>query len=117
MEYNKEKYHFEIRLRVQSFKLSNLKNFIKKLEVFAAKKNIISSTINLPIEKKKMTVLKSPHVNKKAKDQFEIRFYNRLVCLKSHSFEWQFFQDLKKELPTDSIVKISFLSNLSLCSN
>jgi len=117
MEHNKEKYNFELRLRIQSFKLSSLKNFIKKLEVFAAKKKILASTINLPIEKKKMTVVKSPHVNKKAKDQFEIVFYNRLICFKNCQFKWEFFQDLKKELPNDSIVKISFLSNPPLCSS
>ena len=49
MEHNKKKHNFELRLRIQSFKLSSLKNFIKKLEVFAAKKKILASTINLPI--------------------------------------------------------------------
>lgn len=115
MEHNKEKYNFELRLRIQSFKLSSLKTFIKKLEVLAEKKKFIASTINLPIEKKKITLLKSPHVNKKAKDQFEIVFYNRLICLKTCHFEWEFFQDLKKEFPSDTVVKVSFLS--SLCSN
>jgi ribosomal protein S10 len=50
-----------------------------------------------------MTVVKSPHVNKKAKDQFEIVFYNRLICFKNCQFKWEFFQDLKKELQEHAI--------------
>jgi ribosomal protein S10 len=40
------------------------------------------SIIKLPIKIKKFTLLRSPHVNKKAREQFEIRTYKRLITLK-----------------------------------
>jgi len=41
--------------------------------------------IPLPTKKEKFTVLKSPHVNKKARDQFEIRTHKRLVDIFEHN--------------------------------
>ena len=39
----------------------------------------ISGPIPLPTKKEKFTVNKSPHVDKKSRDQFEIRTHNRLL--------------------------------------
>jgi small subunit ribosomal protein S10 len=39
----------------------------------------ISGPIPLPTKKEKYTVLRSPHVNIKARDQFEIRTHKRLI--------------------------------------
>ena len=39
----------------------------------------ISGPIPLPTEKSVYTVLRSPHVNKKSREQFEIRTHKRLV--------------------------------------
>lgn len=41
--------------------------------------------VPLPTKKEKYTVLKSPHVNKKARDQFEIRTHKRLVDIFEHN--------------------------------
>ncbi len=47
--------------------------------VFRTKKLILSyKTLYLPIKIKKKTVLKSPHVFKKAKSTYEVRFYRKL---------------------------------------
>ena len=40
---------------------------------------VVSGPIPLPTHKRIYTVLKSPHVNKKARDQFEIRTNQRLM--------------------------------------
>jgi small subunit ribosomal protein S10 len=40
---------------------------------------VISGPIPLPSEKEVFTVLKSPHVNKKAREQFQIRTHKRLI--------------------------------------
>ena len=40
------------------------------------------SIIKLPIKIQKFTLLRSPHVNKKAREQFEIRTHKRLIVLK-----------------------------------
>ena len=39
----------------------------------------IAGPIPLPVKIKKYTVLRSPHVNKKSREQFEIRCYKRLL--------------------------------------
>lgn len=39
----------------------------------------VSGPVPLPTEIKKFTVLKSPHVDKDARDQFEIRTHKRLI--------------------------------------
>ena len=40
---------------------------------------VISGPIPLPTEKEVFTVLRSPHVNKKSREQFEIRTHKRLL--------------------------------------
>ena len=40
---------------------------------------IVRGPIPLPTRMEKFTVNKSPHVNKKSRDQFEIRTHNRLL--------------------------------------
>lgn len=41
----------------------------------------IRGPIPLPVKKEKFTVLISPHVNKDARDQYEIRTHKRLVVI------------------------------------
>ena len=40
---------------------------------------VVNGPIPLPTQKKIFTVLRSPHVNKKSRDQFEIRTHKRLL--------------------------------------
>ena len=40
---------------------------------------VVTGPIPLPTHKKIFTVLRSPHVNKKSRDQFEIRTHKRLL--------------------------------------
>ncbi len=46
---------------------------------------IISGPVPLPTHKRIYTVLSSPHVNKKARDQFELNAYKRLLDIYSSS--------------------------------
>ena len=46
---------------------------------------IVSGPIPLPTHKRIYTVLKSPHVNKKAREQFELCSYKRLMDIYSSS--------------------------------
>ncbi len=41
----------------------------------------IKGPVPLPVEIKKFTVLTSPHVNKDARDQYELRTHKRLVII------------------------------------
>lgn len=44
---------------------------------------VISGPVLLPTQIKKYTVLRSPHVDKKSREQFEMRIHKRLIELKS----------------------------------
>ena len=44
---------------------------------------VISGPVLLPTNIRKYTVLRSPHVDKKSREQFEMRIHKRLVELKS----------------------------------
>ena len=46
---------------------------------------VVSGPIPLPTHKRIYTVLKSPHVNKKAREQFELNSYKRLLDIYSSS--------------------------------
>jgi small subunit ribosomal protein S10 len=61
---------------VLSFYLVFLKNSLKRL-------NIECTFTSLPIETKKITLLKSPHVHKKAREQFQIKKFTKLVTIKN----------------------------------
>ena len=40
---------------------------------------VVTGPIPLPTEKKIFTVLRSPHVNKKSREQFQLRTHKRLI--------------------------------------
>jgi small subunit ribosomal protein S10 len=46
---------------------------------------IVSGPIPLPTEKQVYTVLRSPHVNKKAREQFQLSTFKRLIDIYSNS--------------------------------
>jgi small subunit ribosomal protein S10 len=100
----------KVYIRFQTFNKKSFQTFIKNLEKFALNKKFNFSFISLPIQKKKYTVLKSPHVNKKAKDQFELKLYNGLIVLKSCILSDSIVRDIKKFFHFDSIIKISLVN-------
>ena len=52
------------------------KTIKKKLKI-----NFFTSRYQKPVKKKILTILKSPHVNKKAQEQFEYRIYKKKTSL------------------------------------
>jgi len=70
-----------IKLHLVSHKSFLLDRFIEKLlEVTNSNKESVQ-VVSLPIKRRLFTVLKSPFVNKKARDQFGIDTYRKLVIL------------------------------------
>jgi small subunit ribosomal protein S10 len=70
-------------IKVKSFNYKNIENIcnsslkeINKIEFISA------SLTRLPTRTKKITLIKSPHVHKKSREQFEIRRHSRLLYLK-----------------------------------
>ncbi|MDP2426073.1 MAG: 30S ribosomal protein S10 [Candidatus Izemoplasmatales bacterium] len=69
-----------IRIRLKSYDHRLLDQSAKKI-VDTAKKTgaLVSGPIPLPTEKEIFTVLRSPHVNKDSREQFERRTHKRLI--------------------------------------
>ena len=72
-----------IRIKLKAFEYQLLDNSVKEI-VFAAKRtgaNVIGP-IPLPTKISRYTVLRSPHIDKKSREQFEIRVHKRLIDIK-----------------------------------
>lgn len=66
---------------------------------------VISGPIPLPTEKKIFTVLRSPHVNKKSREQFQLCTYKRLIDIYSSTSK-TIDALMKLELPSGVDVEI-----------
>ena len=66
---------------------------------------VVTGHIPLPTHKKLFTVLRSPHVNKKAREQFEVMSYKRLIDIYSSSSK-TIDPLMKLELPSGVEVEI-----------
>ena len=69
-----------IRIRLKAFDHKTLDQSAAKI-VDTAKRTgaMVSGPIPLPTEKNIFTILRSPHVNKDSREQFELRTHKRLI--------------------------------------
>ena len=76
----------KIRIKLKSFDHNLLDKSAEKI-VKAVKQTgvVVSGPIPLPTRKKVFTVLRSPHVNKKAREQFQVCSYKRLIDIYNSS--------------------------------
>ena len=77
---NEASQHQKIRIRLRSYDHRMLDDSLTRI-IDTAKRTgaSISGPVLLPTEIKRYTVLRSPHVDKKSRDQFEMRVHKRLV--------------------------------------
>ena len=68
-------------LKIYSFNLSEIKKNITNIKL--EHKNLIFKEICLPINKKKIIVNTSPHVNNKSKEQFEQKTFSSVLIIKT----------------------------------
>jgi ribosomal protein S10 len=73
------------KLILTSSSQKSLNVYIKYLKLTFKIWNIQPSIFYLPTNIKRICLLKSPHVNKKAKEHFEIRNYRRIISFESTS--------------------------------
>lgn len=70
----------KIRIRLKSFDHRSLDLATKKIVTTAEKSGAkVAGPIPLPVKKKVWCVLKSPHVNKRGGEHYEIRIHKRLI--------------------------------------
>lgn len=96
----------KIRIKLRSFDHMLVDKSAEKI-VKAVKSTgaIVSGPIPLPTKKEIYTVLRSPHVNKKAREQFQLCTYKRLVDIYSSSAK-TVDALMKLELPSGVDVEI-----------
>ena len=95
-----------IRIKLQSYDHNLVdKSSEKIVKAVKATGAIVSGPIPLPTEVDKFTVLRSPHVSKKAREQFQLCTYKRLVDIYSTSSK-TVDALMKLELPSGVDVEI-----------
>ena len=72
-----------LKIKVKSINCAALKAYLIFLSSILEKKQINYSIINLPKKIKRITLLKSPHVYKKAREQFQIVKNSKLIYIKN----------------------------------
>ncbi|UUM19202.1 30S ribosomal protein S10 [Mycoplasma sp. 1018B] len=97
----------KLNIKVKSFEHTLVDFAAKKIIEIAKKENIkISGPVALPTKREVVTILRSVHVNKKSREQFESRTYQRLIVL--HNASDKVVDQIKRfELPAGVLIKIS----------
>lgn len=96
----------KIRIKLKSYDHSLIdKSTEKIIKTVKATGALVGGPIPLPTKKAVYTVLRSPHVNKKSREQFESRSHNRLIDILSTSTK-TVDALLKLELPSGVDVEI-----------
>lgn len=70
----------KIRIKLKSFDYNLVDKSAEKIvRTVKSTGAVVSGPIPLPTQKKIYTVLRSPHVNKKAREQFQLCSYKRIL--------------------------------------
>ncbi|MBI5404209.1 MAG: 30S ribosomal protein S10 [Ignavibacteriae bacterium] len=76
----------KIRIKLKSYDHTLLDKWTEKIiKTIKSTGAIVSGPIPLPIKKNVYTVLRSPHVDKKSREQFETRSHKRLIDILNSS--------------------------------
>ena len=96
----------KIRIKLKSFDYMLIDRSSEKIiKTVKSTGAVVSGQIPLPTRKKIFTVLRSPHVDKKSREQFEIRSHKRLIDILSTSSK-TVDALMKLELPSGVDVEI-----------
>lgn len=88
------------KLIIKGFYQNQLKEALFNLIEILKQNNIrFTSPISLPNKKKIYCVLTSPHVNKDAREHFEIRTYRKIIFLEIEKNYYNIFNKLLFNLP------------------
>ena len=95
-----------IRIKLKSFDHNLVdKSSEKIVKTVKSTGAVVSGPIPLPTKKKKFTVLRSTHVNKKSREQFELNTYKRLLDIYSSSSK-TVYALMRLDLPSGVDVEI-----------
>ncbi len=96
----------KIRIRLQSFDHRLLDHSVKEIVIKAKRTGAnLSGPIPLPTRIHRFCVLRSPHVDKKSREHFEMRIHKRLIDISDYNNET--IEELQKlDLPAGIDVEI-----------
>ena len=96
----------KIRIKLKSYDHNLVDNSAEKIvKTVKSTGAVVNGPIPLPTHKKLFTVLRSPHVNKKSREQFQLCSYKRLLDIYSTSSK-TIDALMKLELPSGVEVEI-----------
>lgn len=72
-----------VKLKLKSLDRVSLDIYSLYLKKILSTLNFANSFCNLPKKRKFVTLLKSPHVNKSAREQFSMHTYTRIITIKN----------------------------------
>ncbi|GAB6138718.1 30S ribosomal protein S10 [Halanaerobaculum tunisiense] len=73
----------KVRIKLKGYEHQLLDNSAEKIVETANRTGAgVSGPVPLPTKKEVFTILRSPHVNSKSREQFEIRTHKRLIDIK-----------------------------------
>ena len=105
----------KITLQFKAFNYKHLDNLLMKILKRSCLLNLnITKPISLPLKKTLFTVLKSPHVNKKARNQFQLIIHKRVlvVYIKQNEIEkLKLFLNYLKSISSGVQIKIKYINN------
>jgi ribosomal protein S10 len=103
-------------LIIKSKNQKSLLDFVDFLDKNLAKNfNHLKKSMQKKTDRKIITILKSPHVNKKAQEQFEIRLFSKDIKVNtSQTLKFLvFLKKVKTYLFTDISIKIKFFNSIN----
>ena len=68
-----------MQIKIKSVDQKNLKIYLINIQKILKNLNILYNIFNLPTKQKRITLLKSPHVNITAREQFELKTYKAVI--------------------------------------
>lgn len=95
-------------IRLKSFEHGSLNDTVDKIKVLSKEHNIsLGGVVPLPTKKTKMTLLRSPHVNKQSREQFEIRKHSRVLRVETLDKEkvLAFLKEVSNTCPVGVTIK------------
>ena len=96
----------KVRIKLKSYDYNLVDKSAEKIvKTVKSTGAVVNGPIPLPTRKKIFTVLRSPHVNKKSREQFQLCTYKRLVDIYSNSTK-TVDALMKLELPSGVDVEI-----------
>lgn len=108
--------NIKLQIKLKSFHYKILKlSLVKILAKIQMLKIFSFKIINLPIKIKRYTVLRSPHIDKKSREQFEMKTFNRLLVINydfsniDDTYKINFFINYIKNSCAGIQMKINFI--------